>query len=154
MTSKKLPRPESDADKQLISVIKKQGWGVIDVSDAPIPFSFTVGLSYSYNHPELLVSGMDIRTSAYVLNVFSDKISKGLVIEDGLIDEDSTGGKFYFSNIAWRELPSYFGTAIWFYGNAKFKAIQCYWADKAGHFPFEPKCRSTVKKMQLNLGEC
>ena len=59
---KKFPKPDSSADRKINSVIKNQGWCVIDVADAPIPFAYTVGLSLNFGHPEILVSGMDTST--------------------------------------------------------------------------------------------
>ena len=148
---KKFPKPDSSADRKIISVIKNQGWCVIDVADAPIPFAYTVGLSLNFSHPEILVSGMDTRTHGYVLNVFGDKVSTGLSIQNGDVDSHSTGGKTMFKAVDWTEVKKLMGVAVWLYQGEKFTALQCYWADKYGFFPFESKCRSTVKKMQLNL---
>lgn len=80
----------SDPDQVLEKVdalVREHGWAVINVleSDAHPEFDYTVGLSYSYGHPELIMVGFgDAAEAKSILNMLGARIrDEGVRYESG-----------------------------------------------------------------------
>lgn len=59
--------------------IGEWGWSVVAVEGdgGEPPFAYTVGLTRFHGHPELLVSGLDQRPAAVLLNGLADEVAAG-----------------------------------------------------------------------------
>jgi hypothetical protein len=64
-------------------------------------------------------------------------------------------GDLLFRQIDCRHYLEHFGMAIWSYSQLPqaFPALQCFWSDKNGLFPHEPKCRKQVVELQPDLSK-
>ncbi|MBU6120710.1 DUF4262 domain-containing protein [Hymenobacter siberiensis] len=50
-------------------------------------------------------------------------------------------------------IPDYFGYAQWFYDCEAFPALQLFWTDKGGKFPWEPEFEESYQLDQPLLGQ-
>ena len=55
--------------------IRTHGWALTQVT-AEMPWSYTIGLSESYDHPELMIAGVELSTQRSVVNRIVDAIVK------------------------------------------------------------------------------
>lgn len=151
------PKAESPGDKHILKQIKRRGWSVLAIPGDPDegpPFAFTIGLYLHALAPEILVMGMDAATAGYVLNKVGAYIMAGKKLSlDQRYSDIVEEGDLLFRQIDFRHYQKHLGTAIWFYARQPqaFPALQCFWADKNGHFPHEPNCRERVIELQPDL---
>jgi hypothetical protein len=132
---------ESKADKNIKSDVEKYGWTValFEKSTATPSFAYTIGLWKTFNHPEIVVFGLPINILYTILNDAGELVKggKGLLLNvdnnDILINLPVQLRRVDASNI-----PDYFGFAQWFNEYEPFPALQLFWPDKAGKFPWEP----------------
>lgn len=139
---------------KLLADIQQYGWHMITVpADERQPgFTYTVGLSHSYGHPEVIVFGLPSPTAQRILERIADLVQTGAVFADGnQSDEILRGHTCQFRGVLPSHFPAHFGRAGWFYGSWGFPAIQCVWPDQAGRFPWEPECEQVIIRVQAAL---
>lgn len=150
------PEPENAFDTEVLQGIQQQGWFVLNVpEDVEGPgFAFTVGLWMNYQHPELVMFGLDADVMHRILNLAGDEISRGAQqFEPGdftasLLD----GAMCCFVKIGAEAYPEYLGYAVWLYSHQAFPALQCIWPDRQGHFPWQPQFAPALMSRQPLLG--
>lgn len=83
------PRSLDDADlvrcdRLVLEDIRDYGWHVVNVaSDGSAPaWSFSVGLGVTFEHPELIVFGLDVNTMHAMINNAVAEIEGGLAFQD------------------------------------------------------------------------
>ncbi|MDO5987741.1 DUF4262 domain-containing protein [Flavivirga amylovorans] len=114
-----------------ISLIKSDGYNP--------SFGYTVGLTKQYNHPEIIVLGLDVESTHAILNSAFLDIKEGtkFITEigyNGFLD----GFEIQFVNVSGEYYSDYLGYAGWFNENSwNFKALQMVWPDKQSHFPWD-----------------
>src|SRR5438046_9199701 len=83
------PTAADDHDRKLLSDIQQVGWHVLHITpDETGPaYSFTVGLYYSFGHPELIVMGLAPSLSHQVLNLAVINIAAGEAFQAGVKTE-------------------------------------------------------------------
>ena len=72
----KLPTPEDKHEEKAIADIEKHGVHVLNVFDPDgndPKFNYSVGLWHSYEHPEILIFGLDAEISTQLINDIADK---------------------------------------------------------------------------------
>ena len=121
--------------------VEKHGWTVclFEADTATPAFAYTIGLWKNFNQPELIVFGLPLDTMHAILNDVGDIIKAGNPLETAV-------GSFeilelhpvQFRRIDADNIPDYFGYAQWFYDYEAFPALQLFWTDKSGKFPWEP----------------
>jgi hypothetical protein len=55
--------------------IRTHGWALVQVDDE-MPWSYTVGLTESYDHPELMVAGLELTEQAGVIHRVAEPIER------------------------------------------------------------------------------
>ncbi|RIQ11667.1 DUF4262 domain-containing protein [Jiangella rhizosphaerae] len=130
---------QDQEDAWMRDTVRRHGWAVQYAAGAP-PFAYTVGL-YGLGHAELLVYGLDLQASAWVLNQLGDKIRDG--------ERFGPGRPLRLAGWAHRlqlfpfhdgDDPPVLGSAQRFYGRDAadpVPALQLIWDDAAGRFPWE-----------------
>lgn len=118
------------------------GWHLLLVTgDADEPsFLFTIGLWESYRHPEIVVfvPSRDPQDMSGNLQAVVERIRQG-----GAFQADEVGeglfGQFpgAFRPVAKIWYPLFLGTAMAYYGGDAFPALQLFWPDPEGRFPWE-----------------
>lgn len=135
------PAPENDTDRHLLDGIQTHGWSVVKVlaDDGGPDFAFTIGLWANYNHPEIMMVGLDIELMHHVLNNIGDEVKTGgQRFEDGKqYPELLEGYDCAFVSVAPEHFEEYLGTAMWLYRQQPFAALQCVWPDKQGFYPWQ-----------------
>src|SRR5262249_12605397 len=79
----KLPKPTDKHHRQLLSDGKEDGWhvmGVMEGKEGPA-FAYTIGLYYTFEHPEIVIFGLDIRLMHGIVNGFGERLKKGEAFE-------------------------------------------------------------------------
>jgi hypothetical protein len=70
-------------------LIAQHGWMVAKVGDQGVMFAYTVGLTETLGHPELIMTGLDPNVAQSILNMAGDRIEKG----ESLIPYSSEGAE-------------------------------------------------------------
>jgi len=150
-----LRTPDDDSDRRMLADVAEHGWhGIYIPEDDEGPgFGFTVGLYYSYGHPELFVQGLDVETAH---GIFWSAVRELERTGEALRDGDETHALLEGYPARLRAMPrsAYrpnLGTAMWFYkpiAPEQFPALQVLWPDKAGKFPGDPACDPRCAALQ------
>ncbi len=136
------PRCESLSDEQVVADVKEYGWHVIkilDTDDTP-GWVFSIGLYETFDHPEIVVFGLNDETALYVINAVGEAVRKGQRFEiDGLYSDliETYSCTFKPVNSVWYH--DFLGYANWFYGGEDYPVLQCIWPDRNQKFPWEPE---------------
>ena len=155
MTSLALPIAATESEQRLIADIQQYGWHFIEIPEDDIGpgYLFTVGLYYSYSHPEILLMGLDSEISRAFLQSIAGGIKTGAKYLDGSMDSDLASFPIAFKGIALSRYHDYLGYANWLYRAAPngFPAVQFIWPDKAGKFPWDKGYNSKFLARQTPL---
>jgi len=142
-------------DEKVIADVAEFGWHVVKVAeDANGPgFAFTIGLTKTFGHPEVIIFGLPLETMHVVLNNVGAIVREGTPLRPGRVTEDVLEGYacevVRVPSAAYRE---FFGYARWFYKGDSFEALQCVWPDRNGRFPWDQDVIDAVKACQPLLG--
>jgi len=122
--------------------IKKYGYVVIfvfaDVENQKPSFTYTVGLSKTYKHPELIVFGLPQEASKILLDNVVEKIieDKGGV-EVNKLYEEIANMPLQFLKVKNGAADEYAMNFFYHYPDVKLEMLQMIWPDPAGIFPTE-----------------
>jgi len=140
-----------NAGKGLLSDIDTLGWSVIMVpedNDGPA-FAYTVGLYHTFNHPEILMAGLEIEFMNTLLNDLGQDVSNGISYEAGKQYSGVIETFFCsFQTIDEKFYQDYLGTALSFYKDLSFPALQCVYPDMSGRYLWEPDVNPALVEMQ------
>lgn len=155
---KKLPKNAHPADKKVVEDIKKYGWHVVNVLEEENhpPHSFSIGLYESFNHPEIIIIGIDNQNAQNIINGIGTKIKNGEKFESGKgYGEFLTGDyKCFFIKVEKSNYKGeYVGFASWYYEGDNFPLLQCVWPAKDGTFPWNKGYPKYLLKIQPLLGK-
>jgi uncharacterized protein DUF4262 len=136
------PRCEGLNDEKLISDVKKYGWHVVKIleKDETPGWAFSVGLFRNFNHPEIIVFGLNDEVAHYLINAIGEQVRAGKTVSvDGLYPDliDTYSCTFKPVNEVWYD--DFLGYANWFYGEQNYPVLQCIWPDKRHRFPWDPQ---------------
>ena len=134
------PRCEGGDDAKVFTDVAKYGWHVVRVlekSETP-GWAFSIGMYRNFNHPEVVVFGLNGDLLHSVINSIGEDVRAGKRFEvDGkypdLIEEYSC--TFKPVNPVW--YYAFLGYANWFYENQDYPVVQCIWPDRNGRYPWE-----------------
>ncbi len=118
----------------LRDIIADHGWAVQFVEDGSRPFAYTVGLS-GRGLPELLVTGLQPRTSARLLNSIAHYIAdEGMVVQPA--EHIDYQGE-YLLEVVEVEHPDVHLTFAVRLRDGPIRAFQLVWTDDARHWPWD-----------------
>ena len=147
------PVAADEHDQKLLSDVEKVGWHVLKIlgDESGPEYCFSVGLYYTFGHPEILVMGLPQQVAHELINLAATHIAGGKVFRPG--DRSSgllEGFTCSFVPISVARYPEYLGYGVWFYRNLKqpFPALQLVWPDKQGHFPWDSGYNEKFCKLQ------
>lgn len=130
----------SNADAALRDLVERHGWAVVKVpeGDRGPGFAYTVGLARSFDHPEVLISGLELDMLHGILNDISAQIRDGARFAAGeQSDEVLEGYPVMFRDISPAAFDTYLGAGVRFYKDVPFSALHCIWPDNTGRFPWD-----------------
>lgn len=125
------------------------GWSamsVFPVEVGGIAFTYTVGLTETFNHPELIVYGLSHELSHGILSCAVDLIRKGTRFEDGGTYEDVLEG-YKVKAVDHGMTPLNLATEFY----DEFEALHLQWPDSEGRFPGDPDVDWSVELHQVQV---
>lgn len=146
----------SEHDKDVLLRREEHGWFVNMIAeDSEGPgFAYSFGLYEEFQHPEIIIFGLDSAIMHEVINCTGDLVRKGARYGDG----DVTGELLEGYNCAFRQVNplQYRETcnwAVWFYGDSEFPVLQLFWPDKRGRFPWDEEFTESLRDLQPDLSK-
>ena len=135
--------------KLLDYIIRQNGFGIVYAFDSTPHYAYTVGLLKTWNHPELIVFGLDQEMSHDILTETVALIKEGASFEK----DENTELTVKCVSVTFIEVPlhivaHYLDRAEAYYEGRPFKAFQILWADDKGRFPSDGECSDDVKRLQ------
>lgn len=137
--------------KKVIENINKTGlhYNLISSDGYTPAFIYTIGLTQTYKHPELILFGLPHDTLISIMNHAVKLIANGERLENG---------KKYFGfvinfpirieKIHESQIQTYLIGASWYYKSQEFDALQIVWPDPNGIFPNEDGFEAQYNKAQ------
>ncbi len=146
--------PLDALDLRVLADVAEGGWHVIQAEGAGAEHAFTVGLFRSFDHPEVIVFGLDAATREAALDRLGARVRAGERFEEGgVVDGILLDRPVAFRPVARRHYPAYLGYAGWFHGGPRFPALQAVWPDSEGRFPWERWFSHALRDAQPLLAE-
>ena len=143
------------ADQKTVDDVAKYGWhGVHVPTDNEGPgFSFSVGFWETLSAPELILFGLDRPIMHDVLWGVFRAMKNGRVPAEGAKWPDILDGfDCVFRAVHPSQVREYLGMAIWYKRFRKrsddLSAIQLFWPDQQGQFPWDAGCNAKVSELQ------
>lgn len=144
-------------EDEIAEVVREHGWYAASVFDHVPPFLYSIGLMQTYDHPELIMFGLDA-DNAHVLftGMIRDIRAGHSFAQSGtytvaLADEHQVG----IRRVHPSQHPLYLGFAMGYcryLGRAgELEAVQAFWPDTRGKFPFDVGCHYEVFRLQPRL---
>lgn len=126
---------------------------VAAVGDQPA-YSYTVGMTYSFAAPEILVFGLEAEVAADLLNAVADEAADGKTFAAaqelrGLVDNYPVR----FLAVPQAQLAALLPVAGWANEGDKFACLQLVWPDKQGRWPWQAGVREGFAALQPVLGQ-
>ena len=147
-----------EVDHEYAADVRKYGWSAVAVNDHEPPFQYTVGLMHTFGHPEVVVFGLDSGNAHALLSALARHIRAGRSFAAPGVHTLEVGGDEH--RVGFREVhptqhPLYLGFAMGFLTSigrmGELEAVQAFWPDAGGKFPFEVGCDLGVYQLQPRL---
>jgi hypothetical protein len=145
-----LPAP----DAKVLTDIQKEGFHIVGVfpreqEEGP-NWAFSIGLFYSYGHPEVIIMGLPLKTCMSVVSHIGKQVKAGMhyAVEETYDDILEDPYKCAFKQVVPSQYRDHVGCALWFYDPDRFPLLQCFWADEECRFPWNDGCKAQVKSSQ------
>lgn len=124
----------------LLRNIRRYGWHVNGIgAEGHIPnWAYSVGIYAKYGQPEVIMFGLDIEVMYEMISGYVAHVKEGKsVVESAPVTGILKGHTCAFRNIQpqWRD--SLLRSASWYYHGIDFPAMQCFWMDRSGKFPWD-----------------
>ena len=140
-------------DEEIAEVVRTHGWQLIDISDNDLPFLYSIG--FMPEHPEAIIFGLDSKTASQLMNCVARRVKQNEVFEHkGVYHIEAEPDKVAVRRVHPTQIPLYCGYAM---GYCRIKnlgdvqAIQLFWSDNNGKFPFDAGCDLEVHRAQPRL---
>jgi hypothetical protein len=120
--------------------IDAYGWHVVIVpeDDEGPGFAYSIGLYRSLGHPEVIIFGLEVDTLHRAVNNVGAEVCQGRRFGEGDTSvEIFEGCPVAFRAVSAEHYEEYLGQAVRYYGGKEFPALQCFWPDREGRFPWQ-----------------
>lgn len=145
-------------EEEIAEVVRQYGWYAASVNDHDPPFLYTIGLMQTHNHPEMIIFGVDAESAHALFSQLVRDMGVGKHYrEPGVYsirigdDEHRVGVRSVHAT----QHELYLGFAMGYCRHigrmGELEAVQIYWPDSAGKFPFDVGCDSDVAHLQPRL---
>jgi hypothetical protein len=145
-------------DLDIADDVDRFGFSILTISDVTPGFAYTVGLIFTQKHPELIIFGRDPDELSAILRCMIDQMRRG----GSFVNPASYPIECADFPVATRPVhPSqheyHLGFAMGHCTNngriGELEALQVFWPDKAGRFPFDRGCDEAVWVAQPRLDQ-
>ena len=147
---------QAEIDARVQADIARFGWHLVMIPPAPDSpgWVHTIGLAGQLGHPELIVFGNDFTVLCPLLNALGERVRGGARLEAGsALDGVVEGFPIAFREVAPKWVEPFLGNAAWHYRRERVAALQCFWPDAGGRFPWQPGFDETWREAQPLLYE-
>jgi len=135
--------------------MERVGWSAISICDTRPSFVYSVGLMFSLAHPELIVFGLGDEGYNILRAMVEDIRGGRSFATPGAYDRVLSRGKIATKSVHPSQHERYLGYAMGYCRErgqiGELQAIQVFWPDRAGKFPFEHGCDEPVWAAQPRL---
>lgn len=144
-------------DGHIAEIVRVHGWYAANVADADPPFVYTIGLTTTWDHPELIVFGLEPQDAYDVLAVIVAAIRAGDSYRvagrySGILQGDFKVGLRKVDETQHEVYLGYAMGHVRYMGRAaSLTAMQVFLPDAAGRFPFDVGCDIDVHRAQPRL---
>src|SRR5262249_53986273 len=83
---------EVHVDEEIAEVVRQFGWYAASISDHEPPFLYTIGLMQSFNHPDLILFGLDADNTHALFSQLVDDIRAGKSYAEASVKSVIIGG--------------------------------------------------------------
>ncbi|HEU4431046.1 MAG TPA: DUF4262 domain-containing protein [Myxococcota bacterium] len=130
----------ADIDARVRADIARFGWHLVLIPPehgAP-GWVHTIGLEERFAHPELIAFGNDLSVLAPLLNALGERVREGSTLTaDSEAHGVLEGLPVAFRSVASKWIEPFLGNAAWHYQRETIPALQCFWPDPNGRFPWQ-----------------
>jgi hypothetical protein len=142
-------------ERDIAANVDRVGWSAISVCDIWPSFVYSVGLMFSLNHPELIVFGLDDEGYRVMRAMIEDIRGGRSFASPEAYDGVLVHGKIATKPVHFSQHTLYLGYAMGYCRErgriGQLQAVQVFWPDRAGTFPFESGCEKRVRTAQPRL---
>jgi Domain of unknown function (DUF4262) len=138
--------------------VRTHGWSLASISDHEPPFQYTIGLMHTCRHPEFIVFGLEADNAHALLSELVAQIRVGRSFAQPEVQVVSVADDKHrvgFRRVHPTQHELYLGFAMGFLTSigriGELEAMQAFWPDAAGKFPFEVGCDLAVYQLQPRL---
>jgi hypothetical protein len=157
-----LPFWENDSevrvDEEIAEVVREHGWYAASINDHEPPFLYSIGLMQTFNHPELIMFGLEAGNVHALFSQLIREIRAGHAYAESAVCTVDMGGDEHrvgFRPVHPTQHELYLGFAMGYCRHigrwGELEAMQVFWPDAAGKFPFDVGCDLEVYQLQPRL---
>ena len=141
----------TDEQKRILTDIQADGLHVAataESADAP-GFSLSLGLTHSFEHPEVIVFGLAPEVAADLINAVADEASDGRKFLAGSEAGDLLQSyPVRFTAVDGEHREQFFGPATWLYAERDLQVVQLVYPDEQGRWPWDASAREGFRANQ------
>jgi hypothetical protein len=145
-------------EEEIAEVVRQYGWYAASINDHEPPFLYTIGLMQTLDHPEFIVFGLVADSAHALFSQLIRDIRAGRSYAEPGVSTFNIGGdehRVAFRRIHPTQHERYLGFAMGYcryIGRiGELEAMQAFWPDSGGKFPFEVGCDLAVYRLQPRL---
>lgn len=149
---------EKAVEDEIAEIVSQYGWYAASISDHKPPFLYTIGLMQTYLHPELIMFGIEADNVHALFSELVRNIRTGRSYAEPGVYSVTLGGDEHpvaFRHVHATQHPLYLGFAMGYCRHigrmGELAAMQAFWPDSNGRFPFEVGCDWRVNELQPRL---
>lgn len=125
-------------DEKVSKIIDEHGWSVTFVDDAP-PFGYSAGMLKTLGHPEVIIFGVHPHHGARIINSIGEAARSGSPLPvNQPVHQIIHGYPAFLKPASPAACMKYMTIALRHYEGDDFQALQCFWPDPEGRFPWDP----------------
>lgn len=140
----------AELEKRILNDIELYGWHVIKVpeDDFGPSFGHSIGFYHSFEHPEIIIIGLDLDVIHYVINRIGDAIREGILFQSGQFYSNIIENvDCYFTAVNPDFYKDYAGYAQLIYKD-DFPLLQCIYPTISGIYPWQTEWPAELKSAQ------
>lgn len=144
----------TEHERDVLQRLETTGWFVNKIAedDQGPGFAYSFGLYERFQQPEIIIFGLPPDIMHRLIDDIGKLMGAGKRYNDG--DETRDLLEDYacvlrrVNPLRYRETLTW---TAWFYESCTFPALQLFWPDKAGRFPWDSECSASVRRRQPDL---
>jgi hypothetical protein len=143
-------------DDEIADIVRQHGWFAASIYDNKPPFLYSIGLIQTCDHPELIVFGWESKTAHALCSAIIRDIRGGKSFAARGVFAVAVGDselRIGIRRVHPTQHPLYLGFAMGFCRRVRksLEAVQVFWPDEKGLFPFDVGCNAEVFDIQPRL---